>query len=419
MEYDVIIIGAGLAGLSAGKVLNEEDVSYKIIEANARPGGKVYSREYTDRYFELGGQFINQDMTEMTRLVMDAGMEIHETDVTEDAVIIDERKNTDVETILEAEEKLFKGLGERDIRLSRLYEKNITDPYHRKLISSQHSEVLNINPELISSKAIAEMMKRYLSSKSDTTHQASGPLNNVVSYLESFSKDKIIYGQPVAEIGESKNGYIIRTLTNEYQSKSVILAIPPTAASRINYTPGLPEKIENALKSFKDGAVIKITWVFEEAFWRSFSVQDEVHRLKEVIYSEPEGINVSDSSKAGDENRLTMFIGGDTAIKLAERTLDERLEYAVSLLTVVLGEKARYYIDREESVWVNDPYYGGGYSASVLFEGVHNAAEILRNPYKKLLFSGSELSSDFPKFMEGAVRSGKHAANKALELLFK
>lgn len=298
MEYDVIIIGAGLAGLSAGKVLNDEDVSYKIIEANARPGGKVYSREYTDRYFELGGQFINQDMTEMTRLVMDAGMEIHETDVTEDAVIIDERKNTDVETILEAEEKLFKGLGERDIRLSRLYEKNITDPYHRKLISSQHSEVLNINPELISSKAIAEMMKRYLSSKSDTTHQASGPLNNVVSYLESFSKDKIIYGQPVAEIGESKNGYIIRTLTNEYQSKSVILAIPPTAASRINYTTGLPEKIENALKSFKDGAVIKITWVFEEAFWRSFSVQDEVHRLKEVIYSEPEGINVSDSSKA-------------------------------------------------------------------------------------------------------------------------
>ncbi|UTR10043.1 FAD-dependent oxidoreductase [Evansella sp. LMS18] len=417
MEYDVIIIGAGLAGLSAGKGLNENGVRYKIIEANSRPGGKVYSREYTGRYFELGGQFINQDMTEMTRLVKDAGMEIHETDVTEDAVIIDERKNTDVESILKADKKLFKGIGERDIRLSRLYEKYIADSYHRKLISSQHSELLNINPELISSKAIAAMMDRYISSKSDTTHQASGPLNNVVSYLERFSKDKIMYGQPVAEIAESKDGYIILSSNNEYRSKAVILAIPPTAASQITYTPGLPEKIENALKSFKDGAVIKITWVFEEAFWRSFSVQNEVHRLKEIIYSEPEGITVSDSSKSGDENRLTMFIGGDTAIKLADKTIDERLEYAVSLLTEVLGEKARYYIDREESVWVNAPYTGGGYSASVLYTGIFNAAQILRQPYKKLLFSSSELSPDFPKFMEGAVRSGKHTAKKALELL--
>ncbi|WP_054708170.1 FAD-dependent oxidoreductase [Bacillus sp. JCM 19041] len=64
---DVIVVGAGLAGLSAALTLNEQGFSYKIVEASNHAGGKVSTVEGKQSYFEKGAQFINPDMTNMVR----------------------------------------------------------------------------------------------------------------------------------------------------------------------------------------------------------------------------------------------------------------------------------------------------------------------------------------------------------------
>ncbi|MFE8697395.1 flavin monoamine oxidase family protein [Cytobacillus sp. FJAT-53684] len=417
-HYDVIIIGAGLAGLSAAKVLNEKGVNFKIIEAASRAGGKVLSSERMDRYFELGAQFVNEDMTEMTGLIKAAGMEIKRTDITENSVEIDEITKKAVDRFLnDIQKELNAEMKAKDERLSNLYEKRIKDNHLIKIIRSYHSELLNINPKYLSSKAVVDSSERYLSKKSDLTHQASGPLSNLILYLEGISQDRIVYNEPVKEVFETDKGYSVRSVKNEYKANAVIVAIPPTAASRIVYSPNLKSHFQEALNSYTDGAIIKITWVYEKAFWHRYLVEEKVKRLKGVIYTNPEGIAVVDSSKAEEESRLTMFIGADIAKMLAKRDKAQRLEFALRLLIDVFGEKARNYVDAEERIWVEDPYCGGGYSAKIHYGGLYNAADLLREAYHKLIFSSSEIAHSFPHFMEGAVRSGKYAANCILEAI--
>ncbi|KGA95948.1 hypothetical protein AJ85_19620 [Alkalihalobacillus alcalophilus ATCC 27647 = CGMCC 1.3604] len=376
-HYDVIIVGAGLAGLSAAKILKEKGINYKVIEANSRPGGKVFSSYSTERpgYFELGAQFLNKDMTEMVELIKRSGMEILETDVTEDAVEIDEIKKISVDSIIEEVEKdLFIQIDQKDERLFELYKKRIKDNHIQKIISSYHSELFNINPKNLSSKALLDAKEKYLSTQSDLTHQASGPLNHLVLSLEKISKDKIVYDEPVNEVLETEKGYKIRSVNHEYTSDAVILAIPPTAASRLTYSPNLNHHFEKALYSYSDGAIIKMTWAYKKPFWHEYVVEGELKRLKGVIYTESQGVSVIDSSKVGDESRLTMFIGADIAKRLAMKSKAQRIEYALERLHDVFGEVARNYLDMEECVWVNDPYCGGGYSAKVHFNGLYNAA---------------------------------------------
>ena len=136
VQYDVIIVGAGLAGLAAAKALGENGINYMIIEASSRAGGKVISRERPDRsrFFELGPQFVNEDMTEIVELIQEAGMDLRETDITSDSVEIDGSNKKAVELafidqILNEENIPFH---EKDERLSDLYEKTIKDEQLKK-----------------------------------------------------------------------------------------------------------------------------------------------------------------------------------------------------------------------------------------------------------------------------------------------
>ncbi|WP_083935547.1 flavin monoamine oxidase family protein [Paenibacillus ginsengihumi] len=287
------------------------------------------------------------------------------------------------------------------------------------MVSSYHSELFNLHPKNLSSKAVLISSRGYKSNKSELTHQASGPLNRIISYLEKISSSQIVVNEPIRQVIETENGYTLRSDTNKYTSRAVIMAIPPTVASRLTFSEGLKGRFHQAFNSYTDGATIKITWVYPKAFWHEYLLEGATKRVKGVIFTDPMGITVVDSSKIHEESRLTMFIGADTAKQLAKENKERRIAFAIKLLENVFGEEAHHYSDMEESVWVDDPYCGGGYSAKIHYTGLYDAADLLRQPYQKVIFASSEISQAFPHFMEGAVRSGQYAARCILEKLNK
>ncbi|WP_368645764.1 flavin monoamine oxidase family protein [Alkalibacterium putridalgicola] len=420
-EYDVIIVGAGLAGLSAAKVLHEEGKSYMILEATERPGGKVYSKtsEDTSRYFELGAQFINKKMTEIVKLIEETGMTLTRNEGTQSSIVISDKSkeliNLDFSDITDT---LGAISGEHfDSKpLDQVLEKHISQKRKRQILKSFIAAETTVNSRYINAEAMKNLVSRVTTTTSGLEYQASDPLSNVIKYLETLNKDAIHYLEPVAKVKETKSGYTLKTKNKaKYHAKAIIMAVPPTAASRITFNTTIADHYRPYLESYTDGAVIKMTFVYDTPFWRERDIKDKKKSIYGVIYSAHEGVNLMDSSKESGENRLTLFIGGDKAKELADVPIEVKEFYARERLIEVLGEDAEHYKDYEISEWQHSPYYGGGYGAIIHHHGIPDANKTLREPHRNMVFASTELAFDFPLFMEGAVRSGQYAAKRLLE----
>lgn len=415
-HFDVIIVGAGLAGLSAAKELREAGKSFLILEAHKRPGGKVLSEESDGRSFETGPQFVNRDMTEIVALAQEADQTLTKAKLPENGVMIDENKHVvdaELEEMIEQMESAE--LVEENQTVTQFVRDNLHDPYLQKLANSMFSEEFTGDPDSVSVAYFLEMSDRYLTKKPQNQYQVAGELTDIVTYLADMLDRQIIYESPVIKMEGTKGDYFVYSEKEVYHSKAVIVATPPTAAKRIKYSKELQAHFGEALASFDGGAVIKFTWVYDEPFWYETKTDDGVKAVSGMVSVEQPGLTVADSSTENDsESRLTTFIGGETAKAYAAKSSEEQLELALNNLVAAFGEQAKDYLTVKASVWVNEPYYSGGYSDSLSIDGLKNAPEILRAPHQGVVFAGTEIAKAYPGFMEGAIQSGKYAVEQLL-----
>lgn len=408
---DTVIIGGGLAGLTAANVLKKKKMNFKLIESDDRVGGKILSADNKDQssFYELGPQFVNENMTEMLQLIKAAGMDLKETAILENGLAIDDNKNIQVDLESHRLQDLFdiKSLKKSDKSLFELYDNTIKDPALKRVISSALTELFNIHPRKLSGRAALKRAYKSMSfTQSDLAYQASGKLNNVVEFLQKDIQSNIVINDTIVEIRSIKGGYKLRSSNgNEYFTKAVILAIPPTVASQIVFSKEIESHFKKALDSYIEGAIIKITWQFDRPFWHQTNIEGKNVKVKEITFTQREGISIVDSSR-DDDFRLTMFIGADLAKQLATKDASYRLSYAFDRLYDVFGDQLIDYKDVAEKSWVGG---AGGYGATIRINGLPEAGTILSTPYKNLVFASSEVSN-FTNFMEGAVRAGKHAA---------
>ena len=419
--YDVIVIGGGMAGLSAAKALKESGKTHLILEASDRLGGKVCSKisEDTLRYFELGAQFFNKDMTEIVQLIEDAGMTIEETRIPDNFVIISEKSKEPIQLDFKDIPDMFgllKDIDSESLPLSNLLDKHVDNKRKRQIIKSFVAAETTVNSTYINSQALKEMVSRITTTSNGLNYQSSGPLSRVVEHLNSISEEAVRYLEPVEKIKETSEGYIIRTKNkSKYRARALVIATPPTAAAHIKFSDALTEHFDRYLRSFIDGSVIKMTFVYDEAFWRKQAIKGSKKTVYGVIYTVNEGVNLMDSSKVDGENRLTLFIGGDKAKELSGVPMELKEFFAVERLIEVFGEDADNYKDFEISEWQESPYIGGGYGAMVHFKGDAEAPQHLKEPFNNVVFASTELAPQFPYFMEGALRSGRYAVSRLTE----
>lgn len=421
VTYDVIIVGAGLAGLSAARALKEKGKSYLILEATDRSGGKVYSKVSEDgsRYFELGAQFINKDMTEIVKLIEQAGMSLEETRIPDDIVIISDKSKEPIRLDFKDIPDLLGLVMDKksdSLPLSDLLDEHVDNKRKRDIIKSFVAAETTVNSTYIKVEALKELVSRITTTSNGLNYQSSGPLSRVIYNLETEHHDAIRYLEPVEKIKENDKGYTVRTKNkSKFHAKALIIAAPPTAAARIKFSASLSDHFERYMRSYIDGAVIKMTFVYDAPFWREQALKSRKKSVYGVIYTAHEGVNVMDSSKQEGENRLTLFIGGDKARELSGVPIEVKEFFAIDRLIEVFGEEAENYKDYEISEWEGSPYTGGGYGAMVHHKGEAGANRHLNEPFNNVVFASTELAPRFPYFMEGAIRSGQYAVSRLVE----
>jgi monoamine oxidase len=426
-RLDVIVVGAGLSGLSAAKTLEAAGCTCQVLEAQDRAGGRIRSTVSRDGYvMEAGAQFLNQDMGNLIGLVRGAGLDPVATAAGEASVALDVSGSIDAAPWLARLEDDWPRLlalagvasGRADQTVSQLIRHVTTDSMGVRVMESSLCELLCRSPSTISAQGLLALYEKYPSERPDGELQVSGPLSAVIDRLTADLHSPLVYNAPVTEVVENGNGAQVHTPQGTFRAKHVVLAVTPVAARAIRLPSAVHASADAALGSYEPGALVKISLIYRDAFWHELAGPDGRHSIRAIVSLDPGGIAAVDASRAGEGiGRLVVFAGGPHGQALARANESQRREVAVNLLSRALGNAAARPLSVTYGVWVHGSWCGGGYNSYISYGGMPDAAAQLRAIRGTVVFACSEIAERFPGYMEGALSAGRAAATSVIREL--
>lgn len=197
------------------------------------------------------------------------------------------------------------------------------------------------------------------------------------------------------------------------EASSVVFTLPPQAASAVRFEPPLPPAKSRFVDRSVMGDVAKVHVIYDEPFWRIDGLSGQA-----TIYDEREsGVIFDNTPEDASHGVLVAFVYGRRLAPWA--ALDSGARRAAILRTLVelFGEQAGHPVDYTEKIWSLDPWVRGAYAASPTPGTWTGYGETgWRSPTGVIHWAGSETSSVWNGYIDGAIASGLRAANEILGL---
>jgi monoamine oxidase len=188
------------------------------------------------------------------------------------------------------------------------------------------------------------------------------------------------------------------------------VAVPPPLSVRISYSPPLPPQRDALAQHMPMGSVIKYWVAYESPFWRE-------RGLNGLLGSDmpPSNIIACDTSPAdGRPGFLTGLIDAHSALEWSGRPMEERKKMVVERLVSFLGPEAAHPIDYEDQDWPSDPWSRGCFGAGMGPGVMTTLGKLIRERFGRIHWAGTETSTRWMGYIEGAIRSGERAAEEVL-----
>jgi monoamine oxidase len=151
--------------------------------------------------------------------------------------------------------------------------------------------------------------------------------------------------------------------------------------------------------------VIKFLLRYDRAFWRSAGWSGSAG------FTDPPGLFVADATAEG-RPMLAGFLGGPACDTLRAMSAVDRRALILNRIAVVFGEDALTPLDYLERDWGQDAYSPGGYGVFVTGDDPVAAVTTLRHWDGPVAFAVSDLSDQFPAYIEGAIHMGRTVAER-------
>jgi monoamine oxidase len=216
----------------------------------------------------------------------------------------------------------------------------------------------------------------------------------------------------VRRIQQSSSGVTVVSDSVTVTGQHVIVAIPPTLAARIQYDPPLPALRDQLTQHMPQGTLMKFEAIYDRPFWRSKGLTGQV-----VSENGPIKVTFDSSPRDGRPGIMMGFIGGHEARVWQGRPASERRAAALQNLANYFGNEALSPREVVEFNWSTE-VWNRGCPVAVLGPGtLIDFGTALRKPVGRIHWAGTETSTYWNGYMDGAVRSGERAANEALSAL--
>jgi monoamine oxidase len=415
---DVIVIGAGVAGLTVARDVTAAGLRVLLLEARRRLGGRIMTHHTPDGPIELGAEFVHGAVDEVLGVAEHAGLPLRETDRSSAAEPRGgSAPRTDFFSAIDA--LLVHASGGEDESFQHLVDRVEVDTATKArglgLVEGYHAA----DPAKISVQSLLDNTAADERPGAERQFRFVHGYDGLVSALFEQAVRELCavqLGAVATAVAWRQGQAVVRTSAGaEFTAPQVVVTVPlgVLKAGAIDFSPRLPEK-EAALRRLEIGAAARVSLQFEHDAWAG---RDSFSRDGFLFTGEPP-FPVWWISRPGPRPVVTGWAGGRRALALATLGETERVGTALEALGAALGANASRL--REElrggfcHDWLSDPFARGAYSYSGV--GGRHAGTELAVPVDSTLFVAGEATQSDGRnaTVHGAIASGQRAAKQVL-----
>jgi monoamine oxidase len=223
---------------------------------------------------------------------------------------------------------------------------------------------------------------------------------------------RVILRTPVRRIVQRGKRVVVHSDRATVTAKRVIVAMPPTLCGRIRYEPGMPFDRDQLTQRLPQGTLTKVACVYDRPFWRESGLNGTA-----VSTKSPVSATFDDSPPDGSPGVVFGFVGGTEARGFAGLSPTDRRQAVIKNFVEFFGQEAANPTDYFETAW-SEEQWSRGCPVAIPGPGVLTAyGPALRRPVGRIHWAGTETSTYWNGYMDGAVRSGERAAAEVLDAL--
>lgn len=444
---DVIVVGAGMSGLTAARTLIDAGLKVAVVEARDRVGGRTLSKTLSNGVVvDMGGQWVAPTQRRVLKLVEDLGLTTFKTFNRGASVAlrngVAQRYTgllpTDNPDVAADVEQGMARIGELaasvplespwthplaaqldQMTYAEWIDRNLLTDLGRWIFRFQAPAVFSVDASELSVLHVAFYFGSAGGPDIITATSGGGQdsrfadgMQGLANGLAAGLKEAIHLGQPVDAITQDGDGVLVRAATLSVRARRAIVALPPTLAGRIRYAPPMPPLRDSLTQRMPMGTALKMMFVYDTPFWRSEGLSGLVLTDRDV----PQLVfdNSPDDASCGI---LLGFTEGIPARTWMEAAPAERQAAGVETLAQVFGPQARSVVEYVEHSWADEEYSRGCYAGTMPPGAWGSFGKALREPVGKIHWAGTETATDWSGYVEGAMQAGERAAAEVLEAL--
>lgn len=422
----IIVIGAGVAGMSAAQKLQKNGLDVTILEGLDRVGGRVFPVRFGERYIDTGATWIHYYKNNP----LFAFAKMSDWNVIEDSYEPFEIWNAEIKAFLGKEKHQLMEWSEAvraaaiDFFLNNEVAVSTGDFFDNYIINKDWNRptiqaVKFLYSALLETDyggnidQVALTDERYLNKFGNLEETDALLVGSFKKMLDSLKQGlDIRLNQTIQGIDYQQDTIFVTTQNQVFECDKVIVTVSLGVLKQgnIQFRPTLSAEKRNAIAGFQYGKLEKIILTFEEQFWgesRLFYYMN--HKKPNLAFP-----MILDFTAVVGQPTLGIYYAADFAKSIENESDEVILEKVVVILKEMFGDKYLEPIQTYISHWSTNEFFKGAYSFS---SGLNNKTyvETLAKPIdNKVFFAGEATSLEGQAYVHGAYLSGIREAERLI-----
>ena len=397
IDAEVVVIGAGMAGLTCARALAERGVKVLVLEARERVGGRIATvRNGNGEPIELGAEFVHGRPAELMALIAEADCEVYERDGTQVCLGVEGLRECgdEMAAAFDPLEELKEFSGEDMSFIDYLDREGVAGEERGSAVG--YVEGFNAADARVASvRALGVQQAAENAIDGDRVYRVRGGYDQLPEFLARRTRElggEVRLEVRVWSVRWERGRVDLATNAGSFVAKRAVVTLPlgVLLAGDVEFSPK-PEGVMRAAAQMRMGEVCRFTMMFRERFWEGLESQPAMRELS-FLFTFQELPSVWWTPHPEPSNSLTGWVGGPRAEALLGKSAEELGREACAVLGRVLGVGEEFV--RGQMVgcyahdWSADEFARGAYSYVAV--GGAEASLMMCEPVAETLYFAGE-----------------------------